>query len=194
MQEYESSVLFSFVGIPAFLLCVAAGIMGHRQWTRRGFYFKDFERLSEEARQLSKESTEIRSDVYRADTPESSFKTANMETVTTATEWDTGIRIALAAWDDIMQPDEGQPSDIESQKGAKLREKSLGRFIIRLMRNQVLDRRKELSIQLQQMLPKLCRSKWAPSSATNDTDQIEQGRCTGRVISTQSTPGMRMRN
>jgi len=154
MQQYENSVLFSFVGILAFLLCVAAGIMGHRQWSRRGFYFKDFQKLSEEAQQLSEGSTKIRCDVDQDDTAEWSIKTANRKMVATAVECDTGILIALAAWDDIMRPDEGQASDIESQKGAKLKEKSLGRYIIRLMRNQVLDgikRRKELSIQLQQM-------------------------------------------
>ena len=161
MQEYESSVFFAFVGILAFLLCVIAGIIGHRRWITRGYYLKDFEKLSEEARELSNESTKISRDVDQDDTAERSIKIANTEMVKTAVEWDTGIRIALATWNDIMQPDEGQPSFIESQKEDKLvsqSRKSLDRYIIHLMRNQVLDgieRRKGLSVQLQRMHAKV---------------------------------------
>lgn len=89
------------------------------------------------------------------DTAEKSIKIANMDVVKSAFEWDTGIRIALAAWNDNMQPNGGYSSDIESQKGDKLvsqGRKSHGRYIIHFMRNQVLDgieRRQELSVQLQ---------------------------------------------
>jgi len=117
---------------------------------------KDFQRFSEEARRLSKETTRIKMEVDQDDTAEWNVKLVSMEIVTTAIEWDTGIGIALAAWDDIVQPDEGG-SDIESQKGDKLvrkRRKCHGRYIIDLMRKQVmegLERRKELSIQLHRM-------------------------------------------
>ncbi|TVY81520.1 hypothetical protein LSUE1_G002850 [Lachnellula suecica] len=123
----------------------------------RGFHLKDYKRLIAEARQLSQETSNIRNDVESDETAEWNIKIATMETITTAVEWDTGISIALAAWDDIMQPNEGLAGDLESQmedKRVRKRRKSHGQYIISLMRKQVIegiDRRKELSIQLQRM-------------------------------------------
>lgn len=88
--------------------------MCHRQWATRGYFTKDFEKLSEEAKQLSRESTRIKKDLDYDDRAGWSVKIAGMHVVTTAIEWDTGIGIALAAWDGIMHPNEGRQSDIES--------------------------------------------------------------------------------
>ena len=157
IQEYERSVFVAFVGILVFLLCVVIGIIGQRKWARRNFYFEDFERLSEEADELSNESAKFRTYVKQDDTAENSIKIANMVVMKTAVEWDKGIQIALAAWNDNMQQDEGHSSDIESQKEDTLvsqGRKSHDRYIIRFLRNQVLDgleRRQELSVQLQGM-------------------------------------------
>jgi hypothetical protein len=152
-QSYETCVLFALIVVLAFLLCIVAGIWGHYQWSTRGFYLKDFQRFSEKARRLRKETTKIKRDVDQDESAEWNVKLISMELVTAAVEWDTGIQIALAAWDDIMQLDEGH-SDIESQKGDTLvrkRRRLHGRYVVNLMRKQVIEgveRRKELSIQL----------------------------------------------
>jgi hypothetical protein len=156
MQQYANAVLFSFIGVVAFLICVASGMFGYKLWSTRHFYLKDFERVSTEAKALSLETMRIRRDVNQDENAVLSITIANLEIIGAADEWDTGIRIALAAWDDIMQPGEGA-LDVESGKGDKLlkqRRKSHGRYVVGLMRTKCmegLERRKELSPQMQRL-------------------------------------------
>jgi hypothetical protein len=156
LQEYANEVFFSFISVVAFLICVAGGMFGYKLWSTRRFYLKDFERMSTEARVLSLETTTIRREVDQDDTAERAVKIANVETLGAANEWDTGIRIALAAWDDIMQPDE-DALDVETGKVDRLmrkRRKSHGRYVIGLMKTKCMEgieRRKELSPQMHRL-------------------------------------------
>jgi hypothetical protein len=156
MQEYASSVLFSFTSICAFVSCVALGMWGYKLWTTRGYYVKDFKKLSTEGRTLAGETENIRREVEQDDQAEPSVRISNMEVLAAAGEWDTGIRIALGAWDDIMQPNEGA-GDVESGNGDRMireRRKSHRRYVIGLMRRKCMEgteRRKELGPQLQRI-------------------------------------------
>jgi hypothetical protein len=156
IQEYANEVFFSFISAVAFLICVAGGMFGYKLWRTRGFYPKAFKRMSTEARALSLETTTIRREVDQDDTAERAVKIANIEMLGAANEWDTGIRIALAAWDDIMQPDE-DALDVETGKVDRLlrkRRKSHGRYVIGLMRTKCMEgieRRKELSPQMHRL-------------------------------------------
>ena len=156
IQEYANKVFFSFISVVAFLSCVAGGIFGYKLWSTRRFCLKDFKRMSTEARALGLETTRIRRDVDQDDTAERAVKIANIEMLGAANEWDTGIRIALAAWDDIMQPDE-DALDVETGKVDRLlrkRRKSHGRYVIGLMRTKCMEgieRRKELSPQMHRL-------------------------------------------
>jgi hypothetical protein len=156
LQEYANEVFFSFISVVAFLICVAGGMFGYKLWSTRRFYLKDFERMSTEARVLSLETTTIRREVDQDDTAERAVKIANVETLGAANEWDTGIRIALAAWGDIMQPDE-DALGVETGKVDRLlrkRRKSHGRYVIGLMKTKCMEgieRRKELSPQMHRL-------------------------------------------
>lgn len=153
MQQYANSIFISFIGIVAFLSFVTAGICVHRLWTTRGFYAKDFERLSQEAEALSRGTMRVRKNV---DMFRRSMKRADLRILEQAEEWDNGIRIALGAWQDIMEP--RKDIDIEAQKGSRKdrqRRKSHGRYVIEVMRGKVMDgleRRKELTYPLHKML------------------------------------------
>jgi hypothetical protein len=156
LQEYANEVFFSFISVVAFLICVAGGMFGYKLWSIRRFHLKDFKRMSTEARSLGLETTRIRRDVDQDDTAERAVKIANIEVLGAANEWDTGIHIALAAWDDIMQRDE-DALDVETGKVDRLlrkRRKSHGRYVIGLMRTKCregIKRRKELSPQMHRL-------------------------------------------
>jgi len=156
MKTYASSVFFSFTGICAFLLCVAMGTWGYKLWTTRGFYVKDFNRLSAEAREFAGETERLGREVEQDHSAELSVRMSNMELLAAADEWDTGICIALGAWEDIMQPHEGS-GDVESANGdsmVKARRKSHRRHVIGLMRRKCMEgieRRKEFGPQLQRI-------------------------------------------
>jgi hypothetical protein len=144
------------MSVVAFLICVAGGMFGYNLWRARRFYLKDFKRMSTEARALSLETTTIRREVDRDDTEERAMKIANIEMLGAANEWDSGIRIALAAWEDIIQPDE-DALDVETGKVDRLlrkRRKSHGRYVIGLMRTKCMEgieMRKELSPQMHRL-------------------------------------------
>lgn len=75
-----------------------------------------------------------------------------MERVTAAEEFDTGIRIALTAWEDVMQPDEGD-EEMGMVKGKGKKERRVhGRYVIGVMRGKAMEgveRRRECSMGLQ---------------------------------------------
>jgi len=164
IDQYASSVLFSFIGVCVFLSCVVCGFWAYRAWSTRGFYLKDFARLSKEARELSVETIRFRRDVDQDSTAEWPTKISNIELLGACDEWDASTRISLAAWDDIMQPDKGfvltgGTTDLERgnlEKGksdvlTKSRRKRHGRYVIALMRKKCLEgveRREVLSPQL----------------------------------------------
>lgn len=143
---------------------MVCGFWAYRAWTTRGFYLKDFARLSKEARELSVETVRFRRDVYQDHRAEWPTKISNIELLGACDEWDVSTRISLAAWDDIMQPDEGyvlmegttdlERGNLEKGKGdvlVKSRRKRHGRYVIGLMRKKCwegIQRRKVLSPQL----------------------------------------------
>lgn len=165
IQAYANSVIFSFIGILVFISCVLCGMWFYRLYTTRGFHLTDFEHLSTEARSLAQETSIIRKDIEGDYSSDLSVKILNMERINAAEELDNGIRVALSAWEDIMQPDEGDTLDEEDGAGGgkidrkgerRLRErrKSHGRYVIGLMRVKCfegVEKRKELSRGLQAM-------------------------------------------
>ncbi|KAK0124595.1 hypothetical protein ONS95_009544 [Cadophora gregata] len=184
IQGSTRPVLFSIVGILSLIILVLGSIWFYRLYTTRGFHLTDFERLSKEARHLAQETDIIRKDILcDSFTSEESVRIANMEHTKAAEDLDCGIRIALSAWEDIMQPDEGDALDEEAAVGGmgsmgrkverRLRErrKSHGRYVIGLMRGKAmegLERRKELSRGLQAMhLEILSRKTDVASSLAN---------------------------
>ncbi|KAL2074296.1 hypothetical protein VTL71DRAFT_8074 [Oculimacula yallundae] len=143
IQAYANSVIFSFVGVLVFITCVLIGMWFYRLYTTRN----------------------IRKDVESDYSSDLAVKIVNMERVNAAEELDSGIRVALSAWEDIMQPDEGDALDEEDGIGGgkidrkgerRLRErrKSHGRYVMGLMRGKSfegVEKRKELTRGLQAM-------------------------------------------
>jgi hypothetical protein len=155
MQEYTVSILFSCVGVIAFATCVVIGIWFHKSWATYGFHLADFKKYDTELRRISSETTQIRKDVELDHTADCPTKIRNADLLQAADDCDNGMRIALSAWEDIMEPEEWN-LDIES-KGDKMikgRRRSHGRFVIRLMRQkctQGLEKRKGMEKELQSM-------------------------------------------
>lgn len=164
-EEYAGSVLFSFIGVLAFVACVVCGMWFYRLYSTRGFHLTEFERLSSDACSLAQETSIIRKDVESDYSSDLSVKILNMARVNAADELDAGIRVALSAWEDIMQPDEGDALDEEDgvgggkldskgQRRMRERRKSHGRYVIDLMRGKCVEgvaKRKDLSQGLQAM-------------------------------------------
>ncbi|PBP24843.1 hypothetical protein BUE80_DR004201 [Diplocarpon rosae] len=195
LSAYADSVLFSFIGVLAFVTCVLSGVWFHRLYTTRGFHLSDFAALSSHAACLVQETASIRHAVARDDSSDPSIKIRNMARVEAADDIDAEIRAALSAWKDIMQPDEGAALDEEAGAGSgKLdrrgekrrwaRRKSHGRYVIGLMRGKCkagIERRRDLSQGLQVMhLEVLSRKIESQSSRINR--RLASG-------SQQSTPG-----
>ncbi|KUJ13012.1 uncharacterized protein LY89DRAFT_673116 [Mollisia scopiformis] len=155
MQEYTTSIVFSCVGVLAFATCVVFGIWCHKIWLTYGFYVADFKKFDTELRQISSEATQMRKDVELDHTADCLTKVRNAELLSAADDCDNGLRIALCAWEDIMEPEEWK-LDIES-KGDKMikgRRRSHGRFVIRLMRQKCIEglaKRKGMEKELQSM-------------------------------------------
>ena len=86
------------------------------------------------------------------------IKLSNMEVIKAADEWDTGLQIALAAWDEIIQPEEGTPDTedaIDGETSIARRKTRHGRYVIGLMRMKCIEgikKRKDLSHELQRIL------------------------------------------
>ncbi|KAH7418510.1 hypothetical protein BKA64DRAFT_201712 [Cadophora sp. MPI-SDFR-AT-0126] len=182
VRPYTKPLLFSLIGVLVLIICILFGMWFYRLYTKRGFYLKDFERLSKEARLLAQETSIIRKDIESDDVTDSSLNIVNMQHLNAAEDLDCGIRIALSAWEDIMQPNEGDALDEEGGVGGaridrkgerRLRERrrSHGRYVIGLMRGKAIEgveRRKELSRELQAMhLEVLSRKPNYQFSSTN---------------------------
>ncbi|CZT08134.1 uncharacterized protein RAG0_13315 [Rhynchosporium agropyri] len=193
IQAYANSVIFSFVGVLVFITCVLCGMWIHRLYTTRGFHLADFERLTTEARSLAQETSLIRKDVEGDYSSDLAVKILNMERINAAEELDSGIRVALSAWEDIMQPDEGDALDEEDGVGGgkidrkgkkKLRErrKSHGRYVMGLMRSKCfegVERREEFSPGLQAMHLEVLSRKI----------DVQAGRINRRLANGSSTHG-----
>ncbi|CZR54734.1 uncharacterized protein PAC_04618 [Phialocephala subalpina] len=144
IQEYTTSILFSCVGVLAFATFVVFGIFINRFISTYGFHLNEFKKYDTLARMLSSETTQMRKDVELDHTADCLTKIRNKELLSQADNLDNGIRIALAAWEDITDPEDDSPTgkfgswklDIES-KGDKMikgRRRSHGRWVIALMR------------------------------------------------------------
>ncbi|KAF8854616.1 hypothetical protein BDZ45DRAFT_805662 [Acephala macrosclerotiorum] len=144
MQEYTTSILFSCVGVLAFATFVVFGIFINRFISTYGFHLNEFKKYDTLARRLSSETTQMRKDVELDYSADCLTKTRNKQLLAQADILDNGIRIALAAWEDITDPEDDSPTgkfgswklDIES-KGDKMikgRRRSHGRWVIGLMR------------------------------------------------------------
>ncbi|RDW84848.1 hypothetical protein BP6252_02438 [Coleophoma cylindrospora] len=151
-QEYAGSVFVSFLGVIAFLSCVAVGVCVRRLWATRGFYAKDFHRISTEASKLSQATNNIRENV---EAHGKLIHITDLDVLEQAEEWDTAIRLALTSWQDIMEPRRGV--DIEAAEGMRKDKKmrdAHGRYVIDLMRRkaqEALIKRRELTYPLHKM-------------------------------------------
>lgn len=117
IQAYAKPAIFSFIGILVFILCVLCGMWFYRLYTTRGFHLIDFKNLTTTARALAQETSIICKDVGRDYSSDLSVKILNMERIDIAEDFDAGIRVALTAWKDIMQPDEEDALDEEDGAG-----------------------------------------------------------------------------
>ncbi|KAI9050193.1 hypothetical protein LZ554_006334 [Drepanopeziza brunnea f. sp. 'monogermtubi'] len=199
IQEYAYSVLFSFLGVLVFVSSIMVGMWVYRLYTTRGFHLADFERLSAEAQRLAQETSIIRRDVESDSSSEPSVRIANMARVDAADEIDAGIRTALCAWEDIMQPGEGGALDEEKGVGGEkledqgegqdqMREKrkSHGRYVIGLMREKCLEgveKRRDLSPALQTMHLEVLSRKFDIRSS-----RISRHMASGSNIPTRKSP------
>lgn len=147
------------LGVLVILACLARGIWVYRLWARRGFYIKDLEKLSSEAKVLCAETAQVHRSVVQDEVLNASIRKACLEIVNAANEYDTGIRIALAAWEDMIHP-AGRDSDTEigKEEEAEIR-RTLGkrhrRYVIGTMRKRCLEgiyKRRRLNLLMQWML------------------------------------------
>ncbi len=158
-MSYDTTliVVSLFIGLIALLL-ITAGLLWSFRWRRnQGFYLKDFERISTDARTLNIETMRVRKDVEWDPTAGPEAKLANFALLNAAGEWDTGLHIALAAWAEAMKADHG-PLDVEAGNGRsrltfKAR-KNHREYIISVMRMRCLgglEQRKDISKGLQRI-------------------------------------------
>lgn len=165
LEKYAGSALFSIFGLLVLIAMVVCGMWFYRLYNTRGFHLADFEKLSAAAMFLVRETASIRQDIESDYSSDLEARMLNMARINAAEEIDTGIRIALNAWEDIMQPDEGNAHDEEGgigagtldskgQKKKRERRKSQVRHAIGRMRRkcvQGIEERRDLSPTLQIM-------------------------------------------
>ncbi|CAL3964565.1 unnamed protein product [Diplocarpon coronariae] len=167
LSAYAGSVLFSFVGVLAFVTCVLGGMWLHRLYTTRGFHLSEFAALRSQAARLVQETASVWQDVARDSSTDLSVKILHMARVEAADDVDCEIRAALNAWEDIMQPGEGDALALDEEDGVgggkldrrgekrmRAKRKSHGRYVIGLMREKcraAIERRRDLSQGLQIM-------------------------------------------
>jgi hypothetical protein len=107
---------------------LACGMWVYRLWSKRGFYFKDFEKLSHGAKTLCSETAQVHRAVTQDDFLEASIRITCMEIVNAADKYDIGIRIALASWEDMMYPSRRDSAiEVEGKSTRRMRRK-LGRY------------------------------------------------------------------
>jgi hypothetical protein len=146
------------LSILAILVCLARGIWVYQLFSRRRFYIKDFDRLATEAKNLRAETAYLRRSVVQDEALNPSVQTACLEIISAAHEYDTGIRIALVAWEAMIHPAEKDSETEIGKEGAEIK-KALGkrhrRHVISNMRERCMEgteQRKNLSSQMQWML------------------------------------------
>jgi hypothetical protein len=178
MQDYVVAISI-LLCVLAILACLVRGLWVYRLWTKRGFYLKDFEKLSDEAKVLCVETGQVHRAVSQDDFIETSIKIACMEIVNAAEEYDTGIRIALASWEDTIHPSlRDSDADAEIGKDSKENEMEIRgklgkrhrRYVIGTMRKSCkegIEKRKSLSLQMQWMLTEIV-SRYVCSITTED--------------------------
>lgn len=104
------------------------------------------------SRWLSKETIKVRREVDHDELLDASIKSRYTSILNAAAEWDTGLTIALGAWEDAMQP--GTGLDAGNEKAIKEdddRRMVHARYLIGLMRAkciEALKKRNVLSPQL----------------------------------------------
>ncbi|RDL39365.1 uncharacterized protein BP5553_03705 [Venustampulla echinocandica] len=155
MQQYTNKVFITFIGVLGFLFCLAICIWVHRLWTARRYYLLDFERLSAEAKAFNEETTRITRNADQDGGAEWATIPANIEMICMANDYDASIRIALAAWDDIIRLElEEDWDESNGDKMLKRRRRNHSLYVIKLMRNKAIEGvrcRKKLSGQLQKI-------------------------------------------
>ena len=162
MEANAAEILLIIVAIIGLVFCLVAAAWVCRLWTNHSLYLKDFEKLSTQARTLSDKTLEVREDVDRDTTAAKCIKITNQEFVNSADEWDNGIQIALAAWEDYIEmqqpgyddystdPEKQPKTDVQLAKQRKKHAK----FMIKFMRAKALEglkKREELSVQLERI-------------------------------------------
>lgn len=154
-QQTGTQILLACISVIFLIFCLAGILWGRRLYKLRGYHLRDFRRFVTEARRLSTETSRIRREVEGAEFVDASAKLNYIDVLTAAAEWDIGLKIALAAWEDIMQP--AQP-DVGNEKGGMLEldrsSRTHRKYFIGLMRGKCqegLQQRRKLSSQLEEI-------------------------------------------
>lgn len=150
-------VLVLFFLAVAFGTCFFAimAILIRNLWNSRGFYPKEFEQYSTEARALAFQTMRIRREIDYETTANLATQTANKELLDSADEWDTGINLTLVAWRGFLHPEQvllGTERVREGDRMMRKRRKAHSRYVIGLMRarcKEGIRHRNSLSAQLQ---------------------------------------------
>jgi hypothetical protein len=143
-----------FLGFLAILVCLARWPWIIRRWNGRGFHIKAFEKLSSEAEDLCAETAKAHKTIVQDEVLDTSIKKACLEIVNAANEYDTGIRIALATWEDMIPTARDSDAEMGKEEEDETRKKHR-RYVIATMRKRIADgmgERRRLSLQMQWML------------------------------------------
>jgi hypothetical protein len=166
LQEYVIAAPI-IICVVVLLFCAIRGMWVYRLWTKRGCFLKDFERLSSESKIFCEETAHVRLVISEDDFIDSSIRVSCLKIIKAAEDYDTGIQIALAAWDDMIHPslrdcdadvEDGKSGRMEQVEVARKLEKSHRRRVIASMRKRCLEgveKRKRLALQMNWMLDEM---------------------------------------
>ena len=151
-------VMAAILSVTALLTCLGRMIWVYHLFVRHRLYLKDFKKLSHEAEEFCAETAAVYRHVEHNVVLEASIKAACLQIMNAASEYDTGIRIALSAWEDEIYP--AQDSDMESGKHEgtekeRMPGKNQRRYVVALMRKRCLEgieNRRMLGPQMQWIL------------------------------------------
>jgi hypothetical protein len=169
IPKSTNQILFACIGVITFLLCFGLILWAYRHYKLRGFYLNDYRKLILEARSLSAETLRVKREVEHDISADKVTRSKNREIIKTAEDWDNGIRMALTAWEDVMQTATSSSSSPSSKKGPagdtddekdceaniEAKDAGHGRYIIGIMRAKCIEgieRRKEVSLQMATMV------------------------------------------
>ena len=147
------------LSVLAILIGLARGLWVYCLFTKRRQYLKDFERFSNEAKKLCAETGALHRHVVQEVFLEAEIQSACLQVVKAASTYDTGIRIALSAWEDMIQPAQSE-SDTKSGKDEEAEtrwvpEKRYRSDVVAVMRKRCIEgieKRRLLSPQMKWML------------------------------------------